>query len=107
MNASEDELLFDIETPLGFRVHCTRSYWLRKVAAQHPVMIDRIDDVKYALTTPVEVRLSRTDKEVFLFYARDNKRFVCAVARRTGRDGFLITTYPADKMKSGRIIWTK
>ncbi len=100
-------MLFDVMTPLGFRVHCSEGYWLNKVVADHPVMTDRVEDVRRALTAPAEVRLSRIDDEVYLFYAADEKRLVCAVTRSIGSEGFLITAYPADKMKEGKTVWTK
>jgi hypothetical protein len=107
MDWQDDELLFDVQTPLGFRVHCYHLYWIRKVVAQHPVMATRLEDVKQALTMPEEVRLSRIDEEVYLFYRQAERRLVCAVARQVNGNGFLITAYPADKMKVGRTIWKK
>jgi hypothetical protein len=53
------------------------------------------------------VRISRTDEGVYLFYTADEKRLVCAVARSTDEDGFLITAYPADRMKAGKTVWKK
>lgn len=108
MDEGQSELLlFDVLTPLGFKVHCTHEYWERKIAADHPVMADRSEDVKQTLGEPDEVRLSRKDTQVYLFYKSDEKRLVCAVARQTNGDGFLITAYPADKMKSGETVWKK
>lgn len=103
----ENELLFDVTTPLGFRVHCYQAYWQDKILPSHPVMEGRIEDVKRALTSPDEVRLSKTDEGVYLFYTADEKRLVCAVARSTDGDGFLITAYPADRMKAGKTVWKK
>ncbi len=70
---SEPIPLFDVMTPLGFRVHCSEAYWLSKII-DHPVMADRVEDVKRALNEPEEVRLSRADEEVYLFYRSDKKR---------------------------------
>lgn len=103
----ETEYLFNVQTPLGFYVHCTEEYWQRKIITVHPVMTDRHMDVQQTLSTPQEVRLSRSDSSVYLFYAADTKRLVCAVARDTGNEGFLITAYPADKMKQGETVWKK
>lgn len=86
--------LFDVETPLGFRVHCTEAYWIEKIISDHPIMAERIEAVKLALANPAEVRLSRIDTSVYLFYTSDEKRLVCAVARSINGDGFLITAYP-------------
>jgi len=106
MNVEPEEYLFNIQTPLGFRVRCTYEYWQRKIVADHPVMVGRIEAVIQALAYPVEIRLSRIDESVYLFYAADGKRLVCAVARQLNGDGYLITAYPADKMKQGTIVWT-
>jgi len=62
-------------------------------------MVSRLEDVKRALTDPAEIRMSRTDDDVYLFYTADQKRLVCAVARRIDGDGFLITAYPTDELK--------
>jgi hypothetical protein len=55
---------------------------------------------------PDEIRKSKTDKDVFLYYKRIDELY-CVVARHEGRKGFLITAYPADKVQEGEIIWIK
>jgi hypothetical protein len=107
MSDPESPFLFDVVTPLGFRVHCYETYWQDKVVAQHPVMAERLEDVKRTLSNPEEIRLSRRDEGVYLFYTTDEKRLVCAVARSIDDDGFLITAYPTDKMKEGKTVWKK
>ena len=61
-----DELLFEVTTPLGFRVRVTRERWELIVSTKHPVMAGREADVKVALEAPDEVRQSRSDSEVFM-----------------------------------------
>jgi hypothetical protein len=103
-----DELLFDVPTPLGFRVRCTRQYWEFIITFKHPAMAGHEDDVKAALQTPGEIRLSKTDVAVYLFYTTKRVgRWVCAVAKRQNGDGFLITAYPTDAVKEGESIWPK
>ena len=41
---SERDFVFDVETPLNFRVHVTRSYWETIVNVKHPVMEGREED---------------------------------------------------------------
>ena len=54
------------------------------------------------------MRQSRSDPAIYLFYrAERSKRWVVAVARRLGEDGFLITTYPTDAIKEGARIWPR
>ncbi len=94
--------------PLGFRVRVTRAYWTLIVTVKHPVMAGHELDVRAALTNPDEIRLSRSDPNVYLFYkSQDMKRWVCAVAKQQNGDGFLVTAYPTDAIKEGERIWPK
>ena len=62
--------------------------------------------VRTALETPDEVRQSRTDPTVYLFYSvQQAKRWVCAIAKQRDGDGFLITAYPTDAIKEGERVW--
>lgn len=98
--------LFAVLTPLGFTVRCTHAWWAHLVEVKHPAMRGRADDVAYTLAAPDEVRRSRRDGAVYLFYrAERERRWVCAVARREDGTGFLITTYPTDAIKEGNRIW--
>jgi len=102
------DLLFEVDTPLGFRVRVTRSYWELITTTKHPVMAGREADVQATLQKPDEIRRSRNDPSVFLFYKSEQKRrWVCAVSKRLNGDGFLITTYPTDAIKEGEQIWPK
>ncbi len=102
------DVLFEVITPLGFRVRVTRGYWDLIVSVKHPVMAGREDDVRSALENPDEIRQSKSDTDVYLFYkAEREKRWICAVSRQTGDTGFLITTYPTDAIKEGVQIWHK
>jgi len=103
---SVSEIYFEVETPLSFRVRVTAAYWDLIVTVKHPVMNGREDAVKLALTAPDEVRVSRSDGDVYLFYKTErNRRWVCAVAKRLNGDGFLITAYVTDAVKEGEKIW--
>lgn len=90
-------LLFEVMTPLGFRVRVTRGYWELIATIKHPVMAGRESEVKATLTEPDEIRLSRKDRNVYLFYRQERVRhWVCAVTRRLNRNGFLIIASPTD-----------
>ena len=104
----EHDILFEVSTPLGFRVRVTRGYWELIVTVKHPVMRERATEVQDVLQSPDEVRHSRSDPAVFLFYRADVPgRWVCAVAKRLNGDGFLITAYPTDAIKEGERIWSR
>jgi hypothetical protein len=105
---SPADWLFDVLTPLGFRVHVPRSYWSIIITEKHPAMAGREADVVEILRSPEEVRVSRVDPNVHLFYRLEKPgRWICAVAKRTNGDGFLITTYPTDAIKEGEHIWPR
>jgi hypothetical protein len=103
-----NEILFEARTPLGFAVRVTRQRWLLITTSKHPAMAGQDALVKATLETPDEVRQSRSDPQVLLFYkGQAPRRWTCAVAKRADDDGFLITAYPTDAIKEGVRIWPK
>jgi hypothetical protein len=65
-------------------------------------------EVKEALKNPEEIRVSRSDPKVFLFYkAQHPGRWICAVTKKLNSEGFLITAYPTDAIKEGEHIWPR
>src|SRR6266508_5400943 len=107
--ADKKDLFFEVMTPLGFRVRVTHAYWELIVTIKHPVMAGREEDVKKTLEQPDEIRQSKSDQNVYLFYkAEREKRWICAVSKRTSEiEGFLVTTYPTDAIKEGVQVWHK
>lgn len=86
---------FEVTTPLSVRVTCSSEYWEYVVSVKHPVMRGKKDVVVATLEDPDEIRRSKIE------------RMFCSVAKHEGPHGFLITSYPADKVKEGEVIWTK
>lgn len=79
---------------------------------QHPEMAGLEDEVMRALRSPMEVRMSRTDEEVRLFYAFYTQtsvggKWLCVVVRYSSDDAFTITAYLTDKLKVGESVWPK
>ena len=108
MQRQPKDVLFDAITPLGFHVRVSRAYWQVIISIKHPIMAGHEKDVKAALEHPEEIRRSRADAEVYLFYKTQRKgRWVCAVSKKTNGEGFLITAYPTDAIKAGDKIWPK
>src|SRR4030042_829381 len=107
-NAYTDDVLFEAMTPLGFRVQVSRSHWELIITVKQPAMAGRELNVKKTPEKPDEIRLSRSDPAVYLFYSSVRKgRWVCAVTKRLDGEGFLITTYPTDAIKEGVRVWPK
>ena len=102
----DTDVLFEVGTPLGFSVRVTRARWELITTMKHPVMAGRESSVRLALESPDEVRQSRTDPEMFLFYkAEEARRWVCAVAKQARDRAFLVTAYPTDAIKEGIRVW--
>ncbi len=101
------QVLFEVQSVLGRTIRLTRRYWLKIVRDKHPVMRGKEQHVQKALAEPVEVRRSKSDPAVHLYYRRYGQRFICVVARHQNGDGFVITTYISDNIKEGEIVWRR
>ena len=100
------EIYFEITTPLRVKIRTTKQYWDYLINIKHKVMEGKKKIVKEVLFDPDEIRKSRTDKDVFLYYKKIDKLY-CVVTKHEGEEGFLITAYPTDKVKEGEVIWIK
>ena len=81
--------LFQALTPLGFVVGVTTVRWNLIVTAKHPVMAGHENLVRAALEAPDEVRQSRIDSRVLLFYkARGTKAGRAGGGGGRGKDVF-------------------
>ncbi|CAN5618402.1 hypothetical protein BH20VER1_BH20VER1_13280 [soil metagenome] len=68
------------------------------------------EEIIRTLQTPAEVRISRSDPAVRLFYefysrTRVGDKWLCVVVKYLGDDAFVITAYLTDKVKPGEQIW--
>lgn len=90
--AMDQSDLFVVDTPLGFEVRVSVSYWATMVT-KHPDLANRVATVEAALRQPGEARRSRRDDSVYLICRSDEwrGRWVGAVTKRDGRDRFPIT----------------
>jgi len=100
-------LAIDVVTPPGLHVRCTDASWLHISTVKHPVLAGRRADVAQVLADPDEIRVSRKDPDVLLFYRGQPPRWLCAVIKCDGDSGFLITAYPTDAVKAGERRWTR
>ena len=100
----ESPYLFEVETPLGFIVRTTPSYWVF-IEGKHPEIENRREELQACLRSPQMIRQSTQDKSVYLFYAERRPYHWCVVVKRTGDTGFVVTCYLTDKIKEGIAIW--
>ena len=68
------------------------------------------DEIIHTLQAPAEVRISRSDSAVRLFYEFYSRttigdKWLCVVVKYFADDAFVITAYLTDKLKAGEIVW--
>lgn len=100
--------LFHVETPLGVTVRTTRGYWREIVEHKHPVMAGKVALVQATLARPEQIRRSRSDPAVYLYYRPEagTPYQVRVVAKHLDGEGFIVTAYRTDRVKEGERVWT-
>ena len=75
-----------------------------------PEMPSMREEIIGTLRSPAEVRISRSDADVRLFYDFHSRtlagdKWLCVVVKYSRNDAFVITAYLTDKLKAGEILW--
>lgn len=69
-------------------------------------------EIERVLQSPAEVRVSRSDDTVQLFYefyaqTHVGGKWLCIVVKYAADDAFVVTAYLTDQLKAGETIWPK
>jgi hypothetical protein len=96
---------FEVLTPLGVSVRTTFSHWQKIITIKHPIMAGQEQQVQATLKQPAEIRQSQSDPDVYLYYKPEPPYLTCVVVRHLNGDGFIITAYRTDKIKTGVLLW--
>lgn len=85
---------------------------LNHLEADHPEMNDQAERIAETLLAPDEVRQSKSDQQVELFYrlypqTPVTTKFLCVVVKASPSDHFIITAYYTDTIKKGVVLWEK
>ena len=108
LTATRGGWLFVVQSRLGFSVRTTRGYWSLITTVKHPNLAGKERDVIQTLSAPDQVRKSRVDESVYLFYRKMGKRYLCVVTKRMeARRGFIMTAYVTENMKEGHVVWKR
>lgn len=99
--------LFEINTVINRTIRISKENWGKIISEKHTVMEKYLDSIKETLYDPEVIRLSKWDGNVYLFYRKLEKYYICVVIRVENSTGFVITTYLTNKIKIGREIWKK
>jgi len=100
-------MLFEVKSKLGKTIRTTKSYWKIIAEKKHPPVAGMDKEAKLTLKDPDEVRRSRYDNSIHLYYRRLDDTLICVVAKHLNEEGFVVTAYLTDKIKRGETIWKK
>ena len=79
---------------------------------EHAEMAGMEGELERVLQTPSEVRLSRSDDKVRLFYefytrTQFGGKWLCVVVKSLPDDAFIITAYLTNTLTAGETVWPK
>ena len=89
---------------LSKQIRVSKRYW-ESIVKKHESISGLEEQVKETLQNPVYIRVSKEDSQVFLYYMRYGKYYLCVVCRHLNGDGFVITAYLTDRIKKGVTIY--
>jgi hypothetical protein len=98
----------EIQTPLGWPIRFGEERWRIISEIKHPSLAGHRQDIIATLSNPDEIRRSKSDGNVYLFYRHyKERRWFCAVIKNVDDSGLLITAYRTDAIKAGEVIWQR
>jgi len=63
--------------------------------------------IQESLKNPLQIRRSKVDQSIFLYYKEVGDYFLCAVIKHLNGDVYIVTAYITVKIKEGEVIWKK
>lgn len=100
--------LFEVEDVFGKKIRTTKAYWAYISETKHRVLKNKLSVVIQTLKEASEVRRSREDSKVLLYYRKINRHYLCVVAKHLNDEGFVVTAYITGKSRrKGESLWPK
>lgn len=103
----KQKIAFEVKSKLGSSVSTTKSYWNVITHIKHPSVKGKEKCVKDTLVQPDQIRVSKKDHDVYLFYKKYRNKSLCVITRTRGNKGFIITAYYTKKIKEGELKWKR
>jgi hypothetical protein len=95
------ELLFEVTSKLDKRIRLSKDRWNRITSVKHTTVRGLEHYAKESLTNPFEIKKSKSDPFVYLYYGRledETRPLICTVAKHLNGDGFVSTIYFTRRM---------
>jgi len=100
-------LYFEVSSKLGKSISITQERWRLITEIKHLEIRGKEKEIKESLKDPDEVRISKKDKAVYLYYKRYERLALAVVVKHINGEGFIITSYYTDKIKEGEQVYKK
>ncbi len=75
-------VIFEVVSPLGYRVTLTRDRWREITRFKHPAMNGHENELEECLNDPEVIRASEKDASVHLYYRPSGKKLFVRSGRR-------------------------
>lgn len=99
------DVYFEVETPLGVKIRTTKDYWKKIVTIKHPIIAKYENQVRESLKKPTEIRKSKQDPSVHLYYKNIGSIYVCTVCDHVNnKNGYIITAYLTKRIREGEKV---
>jgi hypothetical protein len=100
-------LIFQVSSPLRYRVSLTRDRWREIVRYKHPALGRHERQLRSCVESPKLIRQSAKNPNVHLYYAPSGHVHLCVVVAPEKRDErFVVTAYFTKNIKKGIELWT-
>lgn len=95
--------LFEIIDKSGRKIYVTNERWSH-IASEHPIVADKIEDIKDTLAKPLTVTQSENDPNVRFYYRyykniKLKAKYLLVMVKFLNGGGFIITSFYTDKIK--------
>ncbi|HLD06507.1 MAG TPA: DUF4258 domain-containing protein [Candidatus Nanoarchaeia archaeon] len=97
-----DGIHFEVISKLGKRILVTISRWDLIAKTKHPEISGKEGEIRETLHNPDEIRLSKSDATVYLYYKYYSGLSLSVVVKHKNGEGFMVTAYYTDRIKEGK-----
>jgi hypothetical protein len=99
--------IFQVDSPLGYRVSLTRDRWREIIRYKHPALAGHERELRNCVEAPKLIRQSVKDSKVHLYYIPRGQVHLCVVvAPELKEECFVVTAYFTKNIKKGIELWT-
>ncbi len=78
------------------------------IVMRHPEMLNKSESIRESLVAPELIKESAYDSQTWIYYRQHSTNdYIAVVAKIKNDSGFVITSYIAEIIKEGKIIWKK